>query len=167
MSSPDKEALRQEVGAAMLEFVQTVMDNQSGPKDDVLRQVATDNYRRKVLEVAAKGFEHSLIWHTLGMWTEEGDDRIGCFSRALDCVRLEKAALSAIHPAAGWVFVHTEAECLYEIARVHVREGTPEVAREFLEEALPLAREADALREPDKFKDDFLEGKIAALLLQL
>jgi hypothetical protein len=50
---------------------------------------------------------------------------------------------------------------------VHFHEGAHEAARQFLTEALPLARKADALQARAGASDDRLEGRIAELLLQL
>ena len=58
-----------------------------------------------------------------------------------------------------------QADCLFEIGRVHFHEGAPDSARRFLLEALPLAQQAEALR--GEVADDRLEGRIAELLLQL
>jgi hypothetical protein len=60
-----------------------------------------------------------------------------------------------------------QADCLFEIGRVHFHEGAPEAARRFLGEALPLAQKADALQAAAKVADDRLEGRIAELLLRL
>jgi hypothetical protein len=167
-NEPDeKMPIRHELGAAMMEFVHALTENQLGYRDDVLRQVATEKYRRAVMQAAAQGVEVSLPWHTLGVWLEEGKDRIGAFSRALECLRAEKTSPLPGQIIDPWVSTHMEAECFYEIGRVHAHEGALEAAQRFLEQALPLAQKADALRDPQKITDDCLEGKIAALLLQL
>jgi hypothetical protein len=119
------------------------------------------------MSASAGGVDVSLCWHTLAIWMEEGKDRIGCFSRALECMRAEMASPLPGQIIEPWGSVHLEAECLYEIGRVHAHEGSPEIARCFLEEALLLAQRADALRDPKKVPDDRLEGRIAAMLLQL
>jgi hypothetical protein len=71
-------------------------------------------------------------------------------------------------PNRQWNDVHMRADCLYEIGRVHAWEGAPEVARDFLMRALPLAREAEGMREAAGIThEDRLEGRIAELLVQL
>lgn len=163
----EKLPVRRELGAAMMEFVRFLTENQMGPKDEVMRQVATEKYRQAVMHAAAQGIEVGLPWHTLGTWSEEGKDRIGAFSRALECVRREKTLPPPLGVTDPWTVTHMEAECLYEIGRVHFHEGAPDAAREFLQQALPLAQQAERLRVPGKHIEDGLEGKIAALLIQL
>lgn len=152
----------------MVHFVMWLGENRVDGWDEVMRRVETERYRQAVAKAARHGIEVSLTWHTLGVWTEEGKERIGCFSRALACVRAEAAAEPQTQPQKAWTYVHTEADCLYEIARVHAHEGAPAAARRFLEEALPIAQRADALRVAANLKDSQdIEGKVAALLLQL
>ena len=168
MTPQEERAVRRELGQAMLEFVHWLGDNFRDEEDPVMRRVKTEHYRQAVAKAARRGIEVSLTWHTLAVWTEEGKDRIGSFSRALDCLRAEAAATPAPDPLKAWSQSHMKADCLYEIGRIHAHEGAHEAARRFLEEALVLARQADALREAAKLKpEQDLEGKVAALLLQL
>src|SRR5262249_10579377 len=102
MQPREEQSVRRELGQAKLEFVKTVTEVQLVTRDDVLRQVATEKFRRVLMDAAARGFEHSLCWHTLGVWTEEGKERIGCFSRALDCVRREKTTPPPDAPNVQW-----------------------------------------------------------------
>ena len=132
-----------------------------------MRQVATEEYRQAVLKAARQNVEISLTWHTLAVWTEEGKERIGYFARALECCRAETSAEPPNSPKAEWAALHTQAECLFEIGRVHFHEGAPEAARQFLIEALELAQQVDARQAPAGVADDRLEGRIAELLLQL
>lgn len=159
--------VRRELGEAMMEFKQFFTSIRMDDMDDVMRQAATEKYRQAVMHAAEQGVESSLTWHTLGIWLEEGKDRIGAFSRALECMRREKTLPPPLGVTDPWVTTHTEAECLYEIGRVHFHEGAPDAARQFLEQALPLAQKAELLRVPGKQIEDGLEGRIAALLLQL
>ena len=110
--------------------------------------------------------ELSLCWHALATWTEDGRERIGYFSRALDCRRAETAATPPHTPKERWTAVHMEADCLF--GRVHFHEDAPDAAREFLTQALPLSQQAETLRTAAGIAhDDRLEGRIAELLLQL
>ena len=68
-------------------------------------------------------------------------------------------------PREKWSSAHPQADCLFEIGRVHFHEGAPDTARRFLLEALPLAQKAETLRV--NAADDRLEGGIAELMLQL
>lgn len=165
----DEMAARRELGLAMIQFVEELVATRLGndEEDAVMRQVATEKYRQAINKAARRKIEVSLSWHTLAVWTEAGKERIGYFARALDCLRAEFAAQPPKTPREVWAHVHTKADCLFEIGRVHFHEGSPEVARRFLEEALPLAQEADALRGPVGVTDDRLEGRIAELLLKL
>lgn len=167
--TPQQElALRRELGQAMLRLVTWLGENRMDGWDEVMRRVETERYRQAVAKAARHGIENSLAWHTLGVWTEEGKERIGCFSRALACVRAEAATQPASNPHTAWTHAHMETDSLYEIARVHAHEGAPDAARRFLEEALPIARRADSMRVAAKLKDtQDIEGKVAALLLQL
>ena len=57
---------------------------------------------------------------------------------------------------------------MFEIGRVHLHEGDPKVAEDFLLRALELAKQVDNLRGPAEItNDDRLEGRIAELQLQL
>jgi hypothetical protein len=161
--------IRRELGEAMMSFVSKLTATRLGndQEDSVMRQVATEEYRQAVLKAAAQNIEVSLTWHTLAVWTEEGKERIGYFARALDCCRAEAKAKRPETFKEIWSFIHTQADCLFEIGRVHFHEGAPEVARKFLTEALALARKAEALQAKAGVADDRLEGRIAELLLQL
>ena len=161
--------IRRELGQAMMKFVQKLIATRLGndEEDTVMRQVATEEYRQAVEKAARQNIEVSLAWHTLAVWTEEGKERIGYFSRALECCRAESAANPPKTPKEIWAGVHTQADCLFEIGRVHFHEGAPEVARRFLADALPLAKQADSLQTPAGVEDDRLEGRIAELLLRL
>ena len=162
-------SVRQELNAAMLTFVKKTMEYMMTPGDgdEVMRQVATEEYRQAVLKAASQNIESSLTWHTLAVWAEEGKDRIGYFSRAMECCHAEAKVKRPETFQEKWAFVHTQADCLFEIGRVHFYEDAPDAARQFLTEALVLAKEADALREKAGMTDDLLEGRIGELLLQL
>jgi hypothetical protein len=161
--------IRRELGEAMMKFVTKLGHTQSRneEEDTVMRQVATEEFRQAVEKAARQKIEVSLAWHTLAVWTEEGKERIGYFARALECRRAENKSFPPQTAKERWSAIHTEASCLYEIGRVHFHEGSPEAARRFLTEALPLARQADALQAEAGATDDLLEGSIAELLLQL
>jgi hypothetical protein len=161
--------LRRELGLAMIAFVQKVIATRLGneEEDSVMRQVATEEYRQAVLKAASQNIESSLTWHTLAVWAEEGKERIGYFSRAMECCHAEAKAKKPETFPEKWVFVHMEADCLFEIGRVHFYEDAPAAAQEFLTKALVLAKEADALREKAGMTDDLLEGRIGELLVQL
>jgi hypothetical protein len=161
--------IRRELGLAMIAFVKKLTATQLGDEkeDSVMRQVVTEEYRQAVLKAAAQHIEVSLAWHTLAVWTEAGKERIGYFARALDCCRAEAKAKRPETFTEIWAWVHMQADCLFEIGRVHFHEGAPEAARQFLTQALPLACKADALQAKAGASDDRLEGRIGELLLQL
>ena len=170
MNFPEHEGpVRRALGEAMLAFVQGIAATRLGQdeEDPVLRQVATEHYRQAVETAAAQGVEAALAWHTLAVWTEQGKERIGYFSRALEGARAEDAETPATTPKGRWSEAHMAADCLFEIGRVHAHEGDAAVARGFLEQALPLARRTEALQAAAGVTDDRLEGRIAELLLQL
>ena len=156
--------IRRELGAAMMTFVHKTMQFifANDEEDTVMRQVATEEYRQAVLKAASQKVEVSLAWHTLAVWTQEGRERIGYFSRALDCCRFEALAKKPETPKETWSFAHMQADCLFEIGRVHFHEGAPEAARKFLMEALPLAREADALQAKAGVADDRWKGELGS-----
>jgi len=153
----------------MLDFSEKLKETAGpqGMKDDVLRRVATEKFRRAVEKAADHKIEASLSWHTLAFWTEEGKERIGYFARALECRRAETAASPPKTPTEIWMDAHTQADCLFEIGRVHFYEGAFDAARRFLTKALPLAQAAEALEAAAGVPNDRLEGRIAELLLQL
>jgi hypothetical protein len=161
--------IRRELAEAMIKFVQKLGATRLGndQEDAVMRQVATEEYRQAVEKAARQNIEVSLSWHTLAVWTEEGKERIGYFARALECSRAESRANASETAVQIWSNIHMQADCLFEIGRVHFHEGAPEAARRFLGEALPLAQKADALQAAAKVADDRLEGRIAELLLRL
>lgn len=170
MYPPEHEKpIRRELGQALVAFMKDLIATRLGndEEDSVMRQVATEKFREAVHKAAAQNVEVSLAWHTLGIWTEEGKERIGCFSRALECCQAEAKAKRPETYREIWTWIHMRADCLYEIGRVHFHEDAPDAARKFLTEALPLARKADALQAYAKVEDDRLEGRIAELLLQL
>lgn len=169
MKPSEEQAVRRKLGQAMLKFVEQIMMHRATEDGDAMRRHYTENYRLAVMEAVEKGIESSLAWHTLGVWTEEGKERIGCFARSLEAQKVEiVAGLLATDARGKWCVVHSRADCLYEIGRVHAAEGDAEVAKGFLSEALPLAQEADRLRSAAGItNEDNLEGKIAVLLCQL
>jgi hypothetical protein len=178
---PAERAIRRKLGEAMMTFVEQIMTiavdeevHEPGalPRtryDEPMRLHITEVYRQAVEEAASQGIESALTWHTLAVWTNEGRERIGYFSRALECE--ESGRDDHLRPRNAnrtWNDVHMRADCLFEIGRVHAYEGEPAVAREFLLRALPLAQEAERLRAPAGItSDDRLEGRIAELLVQL
>lgn len=163
---PGERKVRRRLQQAMLAFVDFVMPV---GRDDLMRESCLETYRAEVERAAEQGVEVALCWHTLGTWSNDGPDRIACFTRALACVESgSDRFLATPGPRHEWSEAHLRADCLFEIGRIHFHEGDPELARDFLERALPLARESDALRSPAGIThEDQLEGKIAELLLQL
>ena len=167
--TPAQEAARKKLGEALVAFIKGLATSAGSTGDDVMRRVHTENFRIAVDRAAAQGVEASFAWTTLGAWMEEGKERIGCFSRALEVMKKEPKPQTA---HALWSRAHMLVECHYEIGRVHAHEGDPEVAREFLEKArsfifaMVMSRE-EANKEGANIADDHIEGKIAALLLQL
>ena len=162
--------IRRELGEAMINFVQKLTATRLGndEEDKVMRQVATEEYRQAVQAAERRGIAVSLAYHTLAVWTEEGKERIGYFARALECRRKETRANAPKTPQEIWSDIKIQADCLFEIGRVHFHEGAPEAARRFLTEALPLAQKAEALQHAAGVTtDDRLEGRIAELLLKL
>lgn len=165
---PEEKKIRRRLGMAMMDFVKWITET-GGEMDDVMREAKLAKFREVIDEVAAAGIENELVWHTYATWSNDGPERIACFTRALACVEAGRdALLRAPGPRMEWTNVHMRADCLFEIGRVHFHEGDPAVARDFLLRALPLAQEAERLRGPAGVTDDDrLEGKIAELLLQL
>ncbi len=165
--NPEEQEHRKALGQAMMLFVQKMMEH--GIEDASLRRHHQEMFRQAVEKAAAAGIEVALAWHSLGVWTEDGRERIGYFSRALDCVESGRDNhFRTGGPRDEWSDVHMRADCLFEIGRIHFHEGDASVAQEFLLRALPLAQEAEILRGPAKVEhDDRLEGRIAELLVQL
>jgi len=134
-------------------------------EDTVMRQVVTEEYRQAVLKAAGQNIEVSLTWHTLATWTEEGKERIVTLRGA--GMSPGRTAPTRRRPQRDLVDIHTQADCLFEIGRVHFHEGAPEAARRFLAEAMHLAKQADAIQHAAGVTDDLLEGRVAELMLQL
>jgi tetratricopeptide (TPR) repeat protein len=168
MNSDEKYQLQGELGTAMGHFANKLEAAFAGGRqDEALRRSATEDYRCTLDKVAAQGVEISLAWHTLATWTDESKERIALFSRALSCIRAEILAQQSQSAKLIWFNAHLQADCLYEIGSVHAAERDFDAARKFLEEALPLSRQANDLCEAADGSDTGLEGKVAALLLQL
>lgn len=134
--------INRELGLATVAFVQHT-NAWFETRDDVMLNVHVEEYRQAVMMAADRGFESSLAWHTLGMWTETGKQRIGCFARAIETNRKEAAKTRSTGPMQHWTRAFRQADSYFEIARVHGVEGLAEVALEFLGRALVLSREAD------------------------
>jgi hypothetical protein len=175
-------AIRKKLGEAMMTFaeqitkraIDDVATREPGAPpvinfDEPMLRHITEIYRQAVEEAAAQGIESALPWHTLAMWTQEGKERIGYFSRALECIESGREDHLMPHTASrAWTDVHMRADCLFEIGRVHSHEGEPAVAREFLLRALPLTQEAERMAIVAGITcEDRLEGRIAELLVQL
>jgi hypothetical protein len=174
-------AIRKKLGEALMTFVgqmtKMATDDVASREphappvnfDEAMRRHITEIYRQAVEEAAAEGIQVDVAWHTLAFWTEEGKERIGYFSRALECV--ESGRNRHLQPrtvTTEWTDVHMRADCLFEIGRVHAHEGDPAIAREFLLRALPLAQEAERMAVTADIEcEDPLEGRIAELLVQL
>jgi hypothetical protein len=142
-------------------------------EDDPMLAHITEIYRQAVEEAAAQGVEEAFCWHTLAVWTKEGKERIGYFSRALDCIESrcrddDRWVEADVREVREFNDVYLPGECLFGIGRVHALEGDPSVAREFLLRALPFAQEAERLAiAAGATLEDRLEGQIAELLVQL
>jgi hypothetical protein len=101
---PEEQALRRELGEAMMTFVQEILTtSQPGSPEapgkpvplehDVpMREYYTEKFRQAVETAAAHGIEVSLCWHTLAVWTNDGAQRVGYFARALECVESDRDA---------------------------------------------------------------------------
>jgi len=167
------EVQRNELMQALTEFLQAMGDDMKRHDffkrpDDPRWPVARARYRQTIFRAAAQGVELSLTWYILATCTHDGEERIDYFTRALKCMRAENAARpEPLTDEIRWSTLNTEAECLFEIAKTHYNEGAPVVAREFLEQALPLARRADALSEKAGKGKGEMEGRIAELLRQV
>ena len=174
---PEEQAARRALGEAMMKFLEEAMnipaaaevDPETGSRpleiDRPMLEYHREIYRQALDTAASHGIEVSLCWHTIATWTNDGKERIGYFARALDCLDREAAEAPAKpDPRGAWSQTHTRADSLFEIGRVHAAEGDPGVARDFLERALPLAREAVRLRVPAGIgNEDTLIRKIADL----
>jgi hypothetical protein len=138
-------------------------------EDEPMLAHITEIYRQAVEEAATQGVEIAGSWHTLAIWTKEGKERIGYFSRALECIESRRNELPNDHIEIRELhYAYVRAECLLGIGRVHALEGEPAVAREFLVRALPFAQEAERLAiAAGVTGEDRLEGRIAELLVQL
>ena len=165
---PAKKKIRERLGAAMIDFVKWVAAN-GAEMDDVMREVELARFRKVIDEAEAQGVVNALVWHTYAMWSNDGPERIDCFTRALACNESKRDKLfEPSGPRYDWNQVHMRADCLFEIGRVHFHEGDPAVARDFFIRALSLAQEAERLRAAAGVtNEDNLEGRIAELLLQL
>lgn len=161
--SPAQKAVRQKLGMAFFGLLPNLppFRKPSDPRVDK----AVNAYREVVEEAAALGVEAATAWHTLGTWTRDGWQRVEHFTRALKCMEQEKEQGLANEKTAS--SLRQEAECLYEIGRVHFHLGTPGDARDFLLRALPLAQDADRLADDPDPRSTMLEGSIAELLLKL
>lgn len=178
---PGEREMRRKMGVALLEFMQWLEQTPVAEKiepgerqrkmeyDVPMLEHRHEQLRQVVEEAAAMGIETALPWHTLGMWCNDWRERIEFFTRALACVESGRdRALMPRSPRTDWTEMHTRTDCLYEIGRAYANEGEPEKARGFLERALPLAQETERLRGRAGIRhEDRLEGKIAALLVQL
>lgn len=168
---PAEIPILRKLGKAELTFRRQVRE--MAREDDPMLAHITEIYRQAVEEAAAQGVEEAFCWHTLALWTKEGKERIGYFSRALDCVdsRDREADLRVdldVREVRELNDAYLRAKCLLGIGRVHALEGDPSVAREFLLRALPFAQEAERLTVAAGVTcDGRLEGRIAELLVQL
>jgi hypothetical protein len=155
------------LGEAEVTFLRQVPE--MARDDNPMLAHITEIYRQAVEEAAAQGVETAGSWHTLAIWTKEGKERIGYFSRALECIESRRNDLPDDHiEIREFHYACLRAECLLGIGRVHALEGDPSVAREFLLRALPHAKEVERLTVAAGVTgDDRLEGRIAELLVQL
>jgi hypothetical protein len=169
---PAEIPILRKLGKAQVTFLMQVREMMARDDEPMLAHI-TEIYRQAVEEAAAQGVEEAFCWHTLALWTKEGKERIGYFSRALDCIesrcRDDDLRVEAdVREIREFNDVYLPGECLFGIGRVHALEGDPSVAREFLLRALPHAKEAERLTVAAGItSDDRLEGRIAELLVQL
>jgi hypothetical protein len=131
--------------------------------------VLVAEFRVEVDRALESGIETPLAWHLLGMGSEGSKERLRYFTRELECWDSGRGSkFVQPGPRKEWAETHGLAECLYFIGRVHALEGDPQVARDFLMRALPLAQKEEQMREAaDITIDNGLEGRIAMLLVQL
>lgn len=122
---------------------------------------------RRLLEAAAEAdLEYGLFWKTLG-GVSEGEERLDAFTRAVACYEVEKA-LRLLRDEEWWFAEVMMAECLYEIARHHAKDGKRALARDFLTRAAPPLNESDRLRAKNKLDpDDCLRKKMERLSKKL
>lgn len=137
--------------------------------DGMKRRRVIGDFLAEVMKAAEQGIEVAFVWHSLAAWLDESPERIACYERAFACMESER--LKGLQPEgahAAWIDAEMGAECLYETGRIHLAEGKPDVARDFLRHALPLAKAATRLGfKAGEMHDSVMEAKIAGLLRQL
>ena len=133
---------------------------------------ATEDFRKEVELAARHGIEHLASWATLAMGVKDPAERIALFQRGLQALDERERISPADTPGAKAGGANLRANVLYEMGLIHAAAGRKELARDFLERALPHARiAADIPDEPDddSFQEgsEKLEGLIAVALLRL
>ncbi len=165
-TKPRRSSVEQRLFRHWREFIER--SNKSLDAEDERRlQVVTERFREEVAEAAADGFECSVTWFSLGLWSFDNEERLLCFGRTLKCIAKEEVLRPAADALGRWTYAHYNALCRFEIARALANEGRRDDAKAYLEEALPFARMAEDMPERDEMYEGNLEGRIAGELMLL
>jgi tetratricopeptide (TPR) repeat protein len=140
--------------------------------DVPLRQVAVENFRRELEDIAAQGMEWSMAWLNLAKAIDEPEERLRALSRVLQSLDWEFENLRPRTPFEWWERCVIHGETDYEIGLLHAAAGRKDAAREHLERALSLAHSTRAFlanmpEVPETGHSDRLEGKIALAMMSL
>jgi tetratricopeptide (TPR) repeat protein len=140
--------------------------------EDAKLAKATKDFRKELELAARHGFEDIAGWGTLAMGVKDLAERLVLFERGLQALDEQERVSPAETPDTIAGCANSRANVLYEMALIHAAAGRKELARDFLERALPHARlAADIPDEPndDSFQEgsEELEGLIAVALLRL
>jgi hypothetical protein len=97
---------------------------------------------RTELDIAAEaGVERWQAWRLISTWIKDPVDRLYCLRRVLATLQAER--LSLVKPAQLRIIAthkSLRAECLVQMAEIHLQQGHGDEARECYERALPFAR---------------------------
>ncbi len=127
---------------------------------------------RSELDIAAEaGVERWQAWHLVSTWITDSDDRLFCLRRVLATLQVEHPSpAKPDNPRIIAAHKFLRAQCLVQIAEIHVQQGRRDEARQYYERALPFARAASDFHGDAVVAGSGLmsiEGRIAAALLML
>jgi hypothetical protein len=167
-SDPDrKQQMRDLLNKATKAFLIYMDQCRQGLQTGQQRLEAVDKFHQTIMHAVQWDVQEAASWHALALHQDDDEAAMGSFCHALNVIQSARRKAPSDASNHSWATLHLEAECNYEFGLRLVRKPMPDAARKILEMALAQARQADALRGPEKVPHDPLAGKIAALLVQV